>query len=636
MADFDWAQSVLDADERPSLSNIAKALQILADSSANPELRSRMQDVSFQQLLSLFSGLAVSSEEESSDQTLWRNLLRCIGNMIADNGKRRKSENNVTSADCFVLFSVDSRRSEMVTDPIYLKTLNTFLTANSNTPEAMALTDTAIKVLFNLCTDYTPAQQECFRQNIHRSLIYCLDSRLSTDDGVWGLALDLTCMIVEHKAELKTSEDYPDFEINAPRLLRLPLADVDATAFLDALTLVAAHLLDKDFVQGIVKHKQIEHIWKLLKRTEHRMLSDREAEDEEDYNEKQYLQFQLVLSQGLADMTALPLYNEKYDASDPFIQSLYSQTIPTSTDSSSRSPVAPAACLILGNLIISDEAAITLAPHVPIKDLFAELGRSNDSAFLNAASGLLRHLSTPMQNREQYFADTEYLRSTQRLYTDVSLEQVQMGGLALTRQMLANMKPRLVAMLVHANINLLSTLLSTYQNTTSTSVKLEMSRLVVSFFRTLQASSATVSEVETREEEAVEALFDTPVNTSSILDPLIFSIKHAAEPGIIAIQAEAWLGLNLAARLPGGASEVGDAFSDDDELFALFTSRLGGQGGQATNGEEAKDARPGWLKEKERDNAVLLSAELIKAGDVDESVKEKFRAALNERDIRIG
>jgi len=33
---------------------------------------------------------------------------------------------------------------------------------------------------------------------------------------------------------------------------------------------------------------------------------------------------------------------------------------------------------------------------------------------------------------------------------------------------------------------------------------------------------------------------------------------------------------------------------------------------------------------------VLLGAELIKAGDVDGSVKEKFRAALNERDIRIG
>ncbi|KAG9593954.1 hypothetical protein KCU77_g6359, partial [Aureobasidium melanogenum] len=606
MSEFEWAQSVLDADERPSLSNIAKALQILADSSADPLLRSRMQDVSFQQFLSLFSGLAASSEQESSDPTLWRNLLRCIGNMIADN------------------------------DPTYLKTLNSFLTSTSTSPEAIALADTTIKVIFNLCTDYTPAQEECFTQNIHQSLVYCLDTRFSTDDGVWSLALDLTCMIVEQKQKLKPSDNYPDFEITAPRLLKLPLAEIDATAFLDALTLVAAHLLDKNFVQALVEHKQIEHVWKLLKRTEHRRLSDREAEDEEDYDEKQYLQFQLVLSQGLADMTALPLYNEKYNTDDSFIQSLYSQTIPTSADPTSRSPIAPAACLILGNLIISDEAAVSLAPHVPIKDLFAELGRSNDSAFLNAASGLLRHLATPMQNRERYFADAEYLRSTRHLYTDISLEQVQMGGLALTRQILANMKSRLVAILSDASNDFLTTLLSTYQNTTSTSVKLEMSRLAVSLFRTLQTSSATVSEIESGEEEATKALFDTPVNTSSILDPLIFSIKHAAEPGIIAIQAEAWLGLNLAARLPNGASKVGNAFSEDEALFALFNSRLGGQITQGADDEHAKDSRPEWLKEKERDNAVLLAAELMKAEDVNESIKEKFSIALRDREIRIG
>lgn len=103
MFDFEWAQSVLDAEERPSLSNIAKALQILADSSADPVLRSRMQDVSFQQLLSLFSGFAVSSEQESSNPTLWRNLLRCIGNMIADNGKRRTQVFGIKDADCLIL-----------------------------------------------------------------------------------------------------------------------------------------------------------------------------------------------------------------------------------------------------------------------------------------------------------------------------------------------------------------------------------------------------------------------------------------------------------------------------------------------------------------------------------------------------
>lgn len=102
MSQFEWAQSVLDADERPSLDNIAKALQILADSGADPELRSRMQDVSFQQLLSLFSGLSMSNEQEPKDATLWRNLLRCLGNMIADNGKRKTRVCKERNADCLV------------------------------------------------------------------------------------------------------------------------------------------------------------------------------------------------------------------------------------------------------------------------------------------------------------------------------------------------------------------------------------------------------------------------------------------------------------------------------------------------------------------------------------------------------
>lgn len=278
--------------------------------------------------------------------------------------------------------------------------------------------------------------------------------------------------------------------------------------------------------------------------------------------------------------------------------------------------------------------AITLAPQVPVQDLFSHIGRSNDTAFLNAASGLLRHLATPMQNRGSCFANAEYLQSAQRLYTDISLEQVQMGGLALTRQILANMKPRLVAILSDTNSNFLSTLLSTYQNTTSTSVKLEMSRLAVSFFRTLQSTSFP----DAQEKQALQVLFDTPVNLPSILDPLVFTIKHAPEPNIIAIQAEAWLGLNLAARLPTGASKVGGAFAEDDELFALFCSRLSGGVSQTrpADGAETKDSRPDWLKEKERDNAVLLCAELIKAEDVETSVKEKFRVALNERDIKLG
>lgn len=83
-------------------------------------------------------------------------------------------------------------------------------------------------------------------------------------------------MVVEHKRELARSEDFLDFSDFAPRLFRLPLADVDATSFLDALTVVTMYLLDEKFVQATVSEKLIDKVWELLTKTEARMKSDRE------------------------------------------------------------------------------------------------------------------------------------------------------------------------------------------------------------------------------------------------------------------------------------------------------------------------------------------------------------------------
>lgn len=98
---------------------------------------------------------------------------------------------------------------------------------------------------------------------------------------------------------------------------------------------------------------------------------------------------------------------------------------------------------MLGNLATSDEVSVALASKaVSIDSIVQELAISNESVFLNAAAGLLRHLAIPMANREQYFDDPEYLQNVAHLYTDVTLEQVQIAGLQLTRQMLTAMPER--------------------------------------------------------------------------------------------------------------------------------------------------------------------------------------------------
>lgn len=92
--------------------------------------------------------------------------------------------------------------------------------------------------------------------------------------------------------------------------------------------------------------------------------------------------------------------------------------------------------------------------------------------------------------------------------------------------------------------------------------------------------------------------------------------------------------------------------SSDEELLSLLRQRISkaeGQGGDgvvatttaAAGGEgvdeavQTQDARPEWLREKERDNAVVLVYDLIHAEGVSGEVKEGLGALLRESDIRV-
>ena len=70
------------------------------------------------------------------------------------------------------------------------------------------------------------------------------------------------------------------------------------------------------------------------------------------------------------------------------------------------------------------------------------MGKSNNGVFLNAAAGLLRHLAIPLTNRETLFGQGNHLRNVAQLYADDSLEQVQIAGLQLTRQVITGMPQR--------------------------------------------------------------------------------------------------------------------------------------------------------------------------------------------------
>ena len=180
----------------------------------------------------------------------------------------------------------------------------------------------------------------------------------------------------------------------------------------------------------------------------------------------------------------------------------------------------------------------------------------------------------------------------------------------------------------------MNTFLTLFAQTTSTATKLEVSRLITSVLRTLQSPP-----VATPLDESLKKLTCTP----DILSPLFFSIKQSPSPGVINVQAEAWLAFNLFARMPGGSRVLATEVSEDEEVFSLLSRRITkkeegvvairGQDNGTT--EQNEDTRPEWVREKERDNTILLTHDLLTAEDVNGDIKARLEALLKGTEIRV-
>lgn len=177
------------------------------------------------------------------------------------------------------------------------------------------------------------------------------------------------------------------------------------------------------------------------------------------------------------------------------------------------------------------------------------------------------------------------------------------------------------------------TVLEVFAKTTSTPTKLEISRLITILLRTLQTPSSV------GREDSLRTLIEVP----DILSPVLFSIKQPLASGVMQAQAEAWLALNLFVRVPGGAVILADTISEDEAMFSLLQDRIVKKSvqGLVSQKEETEtqapvgDTRPEWVKEKEKDNAVLLIHDIVKAEGVREEVKGRLKAMLGNIEVRV-
>lgn len=149
----------------------------------------------------------------------------------------------------------------------------------------------------------------------------------------------------------------------------------------------------------------------------------------------------------------MPGFTQAHAVTDSFVQTLCDRCVLTENTVDSVS-VAVCACVLLGNLGISDDVAIELPQRIKLDSLFNFIcliayGRHHSSnneqghaEYLHAAAGLLRHLAMPLSNRRKYFASVECRQAAMAL-VQYQHDDVRLAGLRLYRQILSDEPHRL-------------------------------------------------------------------------------------------------------------------------------------------------------------------------------------------------
>lgn len=95
--------------------------------------------------------------------------------------------------------------------------------------------------------------------------------------------------------------------------------------------------------------------------------------------------------------------------------------------------------------------------------------------------------------------------------------------------------------------------------------------------------------------------------------------------------------------MPGGSGVLATEASEDEEVFSLLSRRITKkeEGVVAIRNQDNgttkqnEDSRPEWVRDKERENAILLIHDLLKAEDVNGDIKARLEALLKESEIRV-
>ncbi|PTU20209.1 hypothetical protein P175DRAFT_0439815 [Aspergillus ochraceoroseus IBT 24754] len=551
---------------------LVQATEALANGSRNPLFRSAYGQAG---ILSFFLQLIAS--RETTDTGLILHSLRLVGNSCAD---------------------TDENRAIVVKDNYTFAILRRLLNPG--------LIQVVIPVIYNLCIDYEPAQSQLAANQI----VYIL-LKLVEDDGFGDneALLDYVYELIELVGEQEQGiESSPEGTIPLLIAVALNTRSKSTISQFCCLTNCLAAYLEKERFQTICVSKlMVADVLLVLRHSQ--SLNPEISSTEES---QAVTQSRLKINQALSEVSASPLFAERYPLDSPLAEMLKSWLATT------KDQLQICACIMLGNLARSDAVCEAMVRDLKIhEELIGILNSNARGAVLHSALGFLKNLAIASDNR-LYLGRAGIVPAISHLWGYETVPQVQLAATSIARQLIISSVENISRLLdqppsasssgnitpdadtdknpAECSPTYLSLLLALFEKTDSTPIKTEIGRIVASICRTL------VRESREQSAQATSLLGSLFSKHEGVALPVGAMVTQTQWP---VVRSEAWFALALMASSKPGASAVVYCLQKIDG-FVLIKQILSAEG----PGSDAEIDKVQWAKD--RDNMIILVQELLR------------------------
>ncbi|MCJ1321845.1 hypothetical protein MMC15_007190 [Xylographa vitiligo] len=597
---------------------LVDAAKILADSSRDAAWRDPLGNAG---IVNLF--LSVIATGIATDQ-LMIHALRLVGNACGDN---------------------DANRQRVIAD----NNLR-FIVKQLENPRLLSI---VVPVLYNVCSDFEPAQRLALSDGVYLRLIEILENGLLASTPT----LSYLCRLLDVFEDSFNANDSSESAVEV--LFRAASApDLDVDDLVSLVDAAIAHLKLEDYQRHMVAFDLVEVPLGLLvqwysppRAPSSRQISSadilappiRDAGEEE-----QITLMRSNIIQILSDVSAIPEFAAKYASMElPLVETLLGWVAGPHTQ------LQLCSCIMLGNLARSDSTCLVMTSRFSVhQSLLDILKFSSDTQVLHSVLGFLRNLGLLPVNK-RVLGEAGTIEIVSRFLSIDVITQLAHAAVSLVRQIINGSMNNISSLLSSLSLDeespahsktYLSLLLSLFDKSDNVGVKVEVSRVVAAVLRCLHSSQA-LSNPGLRD-QLLHRLFSLHLN---LCQPLSMMVTQSRWP---IIRSEGWFAMALASRTAKGSIAIDTALQQvevfgaleatiygDSTLIVALSSGPVAVTSNAAESPESIESKPSAeheaeMRSKDRENAMVLVNELLKnrGDDMPDVRRSVFEDLLNGRE----